>query len=88
MWSSLRYDDELRPLVEAAYRAWIDGLVEHIHTGRRDGSIPDEVDPRLAAWRLAAVGDGLDSMLYLELLDRGAARDLMRASIRRELAAT
>jgi AcrR family transcriptional regulator len=86
VWSSLRVDEELRPLVEQAYRAWLDRLVELIDGGREDGSIPSSVDARAAGWRLGAVADGLDSMLYLDLVGRRLARRLARQSLQRELA--
>ena len=86
VWSSLRYDDALRPLVDSAYRGWLDRLGAFIEEGQRDGSIPGPVVAAEAAWRLAAVGDGLDSMLYLGLLGQDEARELMRGSIRREIA--
>jgi AcrR family transcriptional regulator len=86
VWSSLRFDDELRPLVNASYRKWLDRLTVLIRVGRADGSIDAAVEPRPAAWRLAALADGIDSMLYLELLGREKARSLLRAGIRRELA--
>ena len=86
VWSSLRFDDELRPLVDASYRKWLDRLTVLIRVGRADGSIDPAVEPRPAAWRLAALADGIDSMLYLELLGREKARSLLRAGIRRELA--
>jgi AcrR family transcriptional regulator len=86
VWSSLRYDDALRPLVDSSYRAWLDRLRALIEEGRRDGSIPAGIVATEAAWRLAAVGDGLDSMLYLGLLGSEKARELMRRSIRREFA--
>jgi AcrR family transcriptional regulator len=85
VWSSLRFDDELRPLVEASYRAWLDRLAGLVAEGRSDRSISADVDARQAAWRLAAVGDGIDSMLYLGLLRPAKARTLMRESVRREL---
>ena len=86
VWSSLRLDDEIRPLVEQSYRAWLDRLMALIEEGIADGSIPANVDPEAATWRLAAVGDGLDSMLYLGLLPRERAVELIRASVRNELA--
>ena len=86
VWSSLRSDDALRPLVDSSYRAWLDRIGALIDEGRRDGSIPVAVVATEAAWRLAAVGDGLDSMLYLGLLGREKARDLMLGSIRMEVA--
>jgi len=86
VWSSLRSDDALRPLVDSSYRAWLDRIGALIDEGRRDGSIPAAVVATEAAWRLAAVGDGLDSMLYLGLLGREKARGLMLGSLRMELA--
>lgn len=85
VWSSLRVDSELRPLVRDAYRAWVQRLVALIDEGRRDGSIPGEVVASAAGRRLAAVADGLDSMLYLGLADRRKARQLLRESLEREL---
>jgi AcrR family transcriptional regulator len=87
VWSSLRFDDALRPLVTSSYRAWLDRLRELIEEGRRDGSIQGAVVATETAWRLAAIGDGLDSMLYLGLLKRDDTRELMLGSVRRELAA-
>jgi AcrR family transcriptional regulator len=86
VWSSLRFDDELRPLVDASYRAWLNRLAGLVEEGRGDGSIARSVDAKQAAWRLAAVGDGIDSMLYLGLLGREKARKLIRETVRRELA--
>ena len=70
VWSSLRSDDELRPLVERSYRAWLARVVELIEEGQADGSVPRRSMRRPAGWRLAAAADGLDSLLYLGLLDR------------------
>ena len=85
VWSSLRFDDELRPLVESSYRTWLDRLAELVREGRADGSIDGRVDPVETAWRLAALGDGIDSVLYLELLARKQAQALLRDGIRLEL---
>lgn len=87
VWSGLRQDDELRPVVDSSYRAWLERLRGLIEEGLGDGSIPASVDADEAAWRLAAVADGLESMLYLGLLGREQARELMGGSIRREVAA-
>jgi AcrR family transcriptional regulator len=86
VWSSLRVDSELRPLVRDAYRAWEAKLVSLIEQGRGDGSVPQEVVARTAGRRLAAVADGLESMLYLGLTDRRKARLLLRESLEQELA--
>ena len=85
VWSSLRYDEELRPLVQERYRAWFDRIVRLLDEGRADGSVPHSVDPTGAGWRLAAASDGLDSILYLGLLDRAAAGELLASCIDREL---
>ena len=68
VWSSLRNDEELRPLVQERYRAWIERVVRLLEEGREDGSVPRSVDPAGAGWRLAAAADGLDSILYVGLL--------------------
>lgn len=86
VWSSLRYDEELRPLVQERYRAWAERIVRLLEEGRQDGSVPSAVDPEGAGWRLAAAADGIDSILYLALLDRDDARLLLASCIRRELA--
>jgi AcrR family transcriptional regulator len=78
VWSSLRFDHDLRPLVDASYRAWLDRLAALVESGHADGSIPEAVDAQDTAWRLAAVADGLDSMLYIGLLERGRAAELLR----------
>jgi AcrR family transcriptional regulator len=87
VWSSLRYDDELRPLVQERYRAWAGRIVLLLEEGRRDGSVPSSVDPAAAGWRLAAAADGIDSILYLGALDRAEARALLASCVARELAA-
>ena len=85
VWSSLSYDAELRPLVQERYRAWAERIMRLLDEGRSDGSVPETVDPEAAGWRLAAAADGLDSMVYLGLLDRDAARELLASCVRREL---
>jgi AcrR family transcriptional regulator len=85
VWSSLRSDDELRPLVERSYRASIGRIVELIDEGQADGSISEDVDTTPAGWRLAAVADGLDSLLYLGLLEREHVGELLLSAIVREL---
>jgi AcrR family transcriptional regulator len=85
VWSSLRFDDELRPLVEKWYRTWLDRMIHLFREGIGDGSVPASVDPRAAGARLAAAADGVDSMLYLGLLDRREARKLLLGCLRREL---
>jgi AcrR family transcriptional regulator len=85
VWSGLRYDDELRPLVVECYAASIDRLVALIEEGQADGSIPASIEARPAGMRLTAAADGLDSMLYLGLVDNDAAAALAAAVLEREL---
>ncbi len=85
VWSSLRFDEELRPLVQASYRAWAERIVRLLEEGREDGSVPSVVNAEGAGWRLAAAADGLDSILYLGLLDRDEARVLLASCVIREL---
>ncbi len=86
VWSSLRDDAELGPLVRERYRAWAERVIRLLEAGREDGSVSDSVDPQEAGWRLAATADGLESILYLGLLDHEQARALLAASVEKELA--
>lgn len=86
VWSSLAEDDELRPLLQERYRDWAERIVRLLDEGRRDGSVPSHVDAPTSGLRLAAVADGLDSMLYLGLVERSTARALLASSLARELA--
>jgi AcrR family transcriptional regulator len=85
VWSGLRDDEDLRPLVQARYRAWAERIVQLLDEGRSDGSVPAWVDPEAAGWRLAAVADGLDSIRFLGLLDVGGALELLGSAIDKEL---
>jgi AcrR family transcriptional regulator len=87
VWSGLRYDAELRPLVQERYRGWAERIVTLLEEGRADGSVPHGVDAVHAGWRLAATADGLDSILYLGLLEREAATALLASAVRAELEA-
>ena len=86
VWSSVRDDSELGPLVRERYRAWAERVTRLLEAGREDGSVPRSVDPEAAGWRLAATADGLESILYLGLLEPARARDLLDACVERELA--
>jgi AcrR family transcriptional regulator len=88
VWSSIRSDDDLRPVVERSYRAWLARIEGVIEEGKADGSVPAGVDAAAAGWRLAAVADGLDSMLYIGLAGRKRASELMHGAIALELGRT
>ncbi len=87
VWSSLRDDAQLGPLVRERYRAWAERVIRLLEAGHDDGSVPQAVDAVTAGWRLAAVADGLESILYLGLLDPPTARALLASCVDRELAA-
>lgn len=85
VWSSLRFDDDLRPLVVRWYQTWRDRMIHLLEEGRADGTVPPTVEAAPAGARLAAAADGVDSMLYLGLLDRDGARELLLGCLHREL---
>ncbi len=85
MWTGLHGDEELRPVVRAHYRTWVDLLAERIREGQADGSIAKGADPAGVAFRLAALTDGLDSMLYLGLAEPDDAREKLEAAVSMEL---
>lgn len=87
VWSSVGFDDELRPLMRSWHEAWLARLVSLVEDGVADGSIPPSVDPKAAAWRLGATADGVDSLLYLEIVDRDGAAAMIGASLAREFGA-
>ncbi len=86
VWSTLRFDDDLRPLVERYYRAWLERIVALVEEGRSDGSVPKRVNAADAGWRLAAAADGFDALLYVGLATREDARRLLLGALQRELA--
>jgi AcrR family transcriptional regulator len=85
MWSSSLFDPDMRPAIEETYRRWIAFIVDLVEQGRKDGSIPADVDPEEAGARLAAVVDGIGSQLLLGLLPRERAAALIEQSIELEL---
>lgn len=84
VWSTLRFDDDLRPLVERYYRGWLELIVGLLEEGRADGSIPATVDPGEAGLRLAATADGFDALLYVGQVSREDAGRLLLGALRRE----
>lgn len=84
VWSSFRFDGALRPLAEQSYGRWLDRIVELVEEGRADGSLTASVDPAEAGRRLIAVAEGIDSLLYLGLVGREEAHELLLGGLRRE----
>lgn len=86
VWSSVGFDEELRPLMRGWYEDWLARLVAVVEEGRADGSIPASVDALATAWRLGATADGVDSLLYLGIVSHDGAAEMIRAALKRELA--
>lgn len=87
VWSSLRDDAELGPLVRERYRWWAERVIRLLEAGREDGSVPSTVDAEQVGWRLVALADGLESIRYLGLLQPHEARALLTECVERELTA-
>ena len=85
VWSSVGFDEELRPLMRDWYEQWLARLVTLVEEGRADGSIPGEIDAKAVAWRLGAAADGVDSLLYLGIVNHDGAAAMIRAALEREL---
>ena len=76
---------DLGAFVARYYGAWLERFERLIAEGQQDGSIPPTVDARAAGTRLAATADGIDSMLYLGIVDHDQAHTLAAETLEREL---
>ena len=85
LWSSALFDPELRPAVEAGYRAWVERIETLLTEGRGDGSVPASVDSGESAALLAATVDGLGSQVALGMTDPARASGLVRRALALEL---
>jgi AcrR family transcriptional regulator len=86
VWAGMRLDETLRPDVEERYSAWLDRLRELVGEAAEDGS-PAGGSQEDVAFRLAAVIDGVDSLLLIGLVSAEKARALVRESVANELGA-
>lgn len=84
VWAGMRVDEQLRPEVEERYRAWLERLVELVEEAAEEQSLARSSHED-AACRLAALVDGVDSLLLVGLLTPEKARRLIRESIASEL---
>ena len=62
-WGSLILDEDLAPVVRAAYQGWADWITSLVEQGRDDGSIPAARATRATVVRLAALAEGLSSLV-------------------------
>lgn len=85
VWSSATFDPALRPLMRDWYATWLARLRSLVDEGLRDGSIRALEDPEAAAWRLGALADGVESLLYLDVVDAAAAAAIVLDAVGREL---
>ena len=86
IWAAMRNDPELRDDVEPPYRGWLEQLGALIGQAGRDEERTDG-DAWETALRLAALLDGLESLLLLDLVTPENARAMLRDAIERELSA-
>ena len=84
VWAGMRIDEKLRPYVEQHYRAWFERLTALVEEAAEERALPggsyDDV-----AHRLAALVDGVDSLLLVGLLTHERACALIRESVANEL---
>lgn len=75
-WSSMLLDEELRPDVEEIYGRWVDQLTGLVEAAYADAALTAE-HPGDVALRLAALVDGLESLLLLGFVSRDQACSLV-----------
>lgn len=85
VWSSATFDPALRPLMREWYSTWFARLRSLVDEGLRDGSIHALEDPEAVAWRLGSLADGVESLLYLDVVDAAAAAAIVLDAVGREL---
>ncbi|MSO58466.1 MAG: TetR/AcrR family transcriptional regulator [Thermoleophilia bacterium] len=79
-WGSLAIDEAFAPFFHAGYRGWLDWIVALLEEGRRDGSIRVPFDPG-AATRLAALAEGLSSLVEVGVVSAAEAETTMREGL-------
>jgi AcrR family transcriptional regulator len=86
VWAGMRLDEGLRPDVEERYRAWLERLVELVEEAEADANRAESNGSHEdIAYRLAALIDGVDSLLLVGLMTAEKARALVRESVANEL---
>ena len=81
VWSSVGFDEELRPLVRAWYDAGWRGSPALVEEGCADGSIPARSTPGRRRWRLGALADGRRLLLYSGVVGSDEAVRLLRSAL-------
>jgi AcrR family transcriptional regulator len=84
VWAGMRLDEGLRPEVEERYRVWLVRLVELVEEADAQRALPGGSHEDIA-YRLAALIDGIDSLLLVGLVSGEKARTLIRESVANEL---
>jgi AcrR family transcriptional regulator len=84
-WGELRgsavFEPHLRSTLASLAEAWVVEIAELLRAGRRDGSIPAEIDPDEAAVALTALVEGLSGRWLAGLLSADEARAHLVAGI-------
>jgi AcrR family transcriptional regulator len=86
VWAGMRLDKNLRPDVEERYREWLERLVDLVEEAAEERALPGGSHEDIA-YRLAALIDGVDSLLLVGLVSTEKARALVRESVTNELGA-
>ncbi len=85
LWSSTTYDAELRPIVEEAYREWVEWVRTAVQAVADDDELRPGADPETTTWHLAAVADGVESMLVARIIDHERGRRIVLSALAQEL---
>jgi AcrR family transcriptional regulator len=91
VWSELTsysvFEPRMRAEIETTNETWVAKIEALVGAGREDGSIRGDATPRDEAEILTSLLDGLISRWISGSLTGARARELLRATIRRHLAA-
>jgi len=74
--------------MEASFARWIAWLTSLTEEAVAEGSLPPSTDSTEVAYRLAALVEGLGSVVVRSLVTREQARNLLASALARELAST
>ena len=80
-----RFDEALRPTLEALTREWVDDLADIVRGGQADGSMAAHLDAGEVGQRLTALVEGLSSRWLAGLVSTAEARALLEGAVAREL---
>lgn len=80
-WGSLMLDADLAPAIRAGYQRWAEWIGAVVEEGRADGSLGGVRDARASAVVLAALAEGLSSLIDTDVIEPDEAVRLVRAAV-------